>query len=85
MSRSYKKHPVCTSHETLKPFKKERNRKFRRKLKQGLYADDQMKGRAYAKWENFDWDEDVYHFYWTERDKSIKNSEEIYRKDYKMK
>lgn len=61
LSRSYKKHPVASSHDSLKYYKKHYNRRFRRRMNRGEFDDQKFKkDRSFHKIENFDWDADNY-------------------------
>lgn len=64
MSRSYKKHPVCTRRSSSKEYKQRYNRSFRRKLNQGRLDNANLsKGNLHRKLENFTWIADNYKFY----------------------
>ena len=66
LSRSYKKHPVCTSHQSYKEIQQMYNRRFRRKAKQGFYDDVSFgKSNQYRKLENFTYVVDRYKWYET--------------------
>lgn len=79
MARSRKKHPVCSSHDSLKVYKQDYNRRFRRKMKQGLLDDYSLtKGNLNRKLENFSWIADSYKFYTT-----LEQWNELYTKNEK--
>lgn len=64
MSRSYKHHPVCSSHSSLKEYKKVYNRRFRRRLNRGELDDATFgKSKSYRRIENFSWVADNYKLY----------------------
>lgn len=94
MSRSYKKHPVASSHDSLKWYKKHYNRRFRRRLNRGEFDDHKFnKGRYFNKVENFSWDADNYKDWYSNnrvirylgRTHIIENEQEFFEKHYRRK